>query len=78
MGLELACWREFSKLVTHHVFSDVNGNMSFPIVNAEGVTNELRRNGASARPGLDDSLLTRSFHHLNLLQELRVNVDTFF
>ena len=30
MAFEVTCRREFSQLVTNHIFSDINGNKLFP------------------------------------------------
>ena len=78
MGFELAGGGELTELMTNHVFRHVNLDMSFSVMDSERMADKVRRNGAPAGPGLNDLLLTGSFHHLYLLQNFWVNVDSFF
>ena len=78
MGLELAGGNKLPELVADHVLGDEDGNMSLPIVDAEGASHKFRGDGAISRPGPDDLLLTGSLHLFHFLEKLGVDVDSFF
>lgn len=59
VSYELAGEREFSELVSDHIFCNEYRKMCFSIVYTEGVSNEIRDDGAIACPCLDDGLLSR-------------------
>ena len=54
MRLESSREREFTELVSYHIFSDKDRNMLLPIVNTECMSDKFWSNRAGARPCLDD------------------------
>src|SRR5271165_3407879 len=51
---ESAGWREFTELVADHVLVHLHRQEFVPVVDPEGQADELRQNGRTARPDLDD------------------------
>ena len=47
-------WRKLSKLVPHHVFTDIHWQKLLPVVNGYRVPNHLRNDGRPTRPTLND------------------------
>lgn len=76
MSGELAREGKFPELVSDHIFSDEDRKVCFSIVYAEGVSDELRNDGAVAGPSLDDGLLAGSGKLLNLGEETCVDVGS--
>ncbi len=72
-----AGWRELAKLVTDHVFGDIHGNVLLAVVDTERQTNELRQNGRTTRPDLDDLDCDRGRDFFGLLQDVSVYEGTF-
>jgi hypothetical protein len=69
---------EFAKLVSDHIFSDIDRNKGAAIVDRNSVFNEFREDSRTSRPGLDDLFLTGLILILNSLEELGIAVRTFF
>src|SRR6185436_12709185 len=69
--------REFTKLVSHHLFRDVHGRELFAVMHCEGEAHEFGRDVAVARPRFDDLLLALLDHFHNLREESRINVRAF-
>src|SRR5256885_498153 len=66
---------EFSELVADHVLGDVDGDELVPVVHREGVADEVGRDRAAPRPGLEHLLLVplvegANLHHQRLLDEI--------
>ena len=59
--------RELAELVAHHVLRDVDRDELVAVVHGERVADELRRDRAAARPGLEHVLLAAAVHRLDLL-----------
>src|SRR5262245_967114 len=66
--------RELAELVTHHVLDHVQADELPAVVDQEGVADELRHDGAVARPGLDRLLGPRAALLLDLLQQTFIDV----
>ena len=64
--------------MTDHVFSDINRDELFAVMNGKSVTNEFWYDHRSTTPSLDHSLPTRLVHFLNPAQELEVDKGPFF
>src|SRR5262249_9567390 len=64
VSVELACWRELAKLVTDHIFGDIDGDVLLAVVDANGQTHHLRNHRRGARPRLDHALITAPGHAL--------------
>lgn len=64
--------------MAHHVLRDVNGNMSAPVVNRDGVSYHLWKDGARSTPGANHFLFTNLVQFLNLLKQLWVDEWPFF
>ena len=69
--------REFSELVTDHVFGDEHGDELIPVMYGNRMTDEVRADHRGASPSLDDGLLARFIHRQDLLLELEVDIWTF-
>jgi len=70
--------REFAQFMADHVFGDKHGVEDFAVVHQERVPNEIRRNGRTARPGLDRLFRTRVVQLLDLLDQMKVGEWSFF
>jgi len=77
MPTERSGGRKFTQFVTYHVFSNVDRDMSPPIVHRDGVTDHLREDGACATPGPNDLLVPALIHVLHALEQLRLYVGAF-
>jgi hypothetical protein len=73
---ELAREGEFPELVSDHVFGDEDRKVRLSIVYAEGVSDELRNDGAVAGPSLDDGLLAGSVELFDFGEEAIVDVGS--
>ena len=69
---------ELAKLVPHHFFAYVDGKELPSIVNCKGVAHKLRGNGARPSPGFNGSFIAAFVHLLNFLEQLGVDVRSFF
>ena len=54
MAVKSACWRELTKLVANHVFSNEHGDEFLAVVNRESEAYHIGNNSRSPRPGLDN------------------------
>lgn len=75
---ESASERKFAEFVSDHVFRYENGNVILAIVDAEGVTYELRGDSRTSRPGLDDGFFARLVENHDFSRELLVDEWSFF
>src|SRR5688500_17327520 len=71
--LERARRRELAELVAHHVLGHVDRDELLAVVHGHRVADHLGHHRRAARPGLDDLLLVRAVHRLELLEERRVD-----
>ena len=69
--------RKLTELVTDHVFIDIHRNVLTAVVHGDGQTDELRKNGRTARPGLDRTLVAAGLSGFNLLEQGTVNKRPF-
>src|SRR5688572_24527316 len=74
---ELARQCELAELVPDHVLGDVHGNELPSVVHGQRMADELRRDGRTARPGLEDLLLARAVQLPDALHELVIEVRAF-
>src|SRR5262249_51788842 len=77
VALENPRRRKLAELVADHVLRHVNGNELLAVVHGQRVPHHLRNDRRPARPRLDDLLLRAAIHHLDLLEERRVDEGTF-
>ena len=63
MAFECSCRGKLAKLVTNHVFSNINRNELVSIMNCNSVAYEVWRDHAGAGPGLYDLLLLATIIH---------------
>jgi len=56
MAFEGAGRSEFAQLVSNHLFRHIHRNKFFAVVHGDGVTDEVRHNRRTPRPGLDHFL----------------------
>lgn len=68
--------REFTELVTYHVFGNENWSMDLSIVNSEGVSNEFWNDRTVASPSLDNGLLAALGELVGLFDELIIHIRT--
>src|SRR5262245_12428491 len=73
MALENAGMREFAQLVPHHVFSDIDGHMLLAVVHGNRKSHEIRKDGRTARPGLDWTLVVRLLRRFHLLYQMVID-----
>src|SRR5688572_23124377 len=69
MALEGARGGELAELVPDHVLGEVHRDELVAVVHGQRVSDELRRDGRGARPGLEDPPLVALVHLPDLLQE---------
>ena len=78
MAFECSCRGKLAKLVTNHVFSNINRNELVSIMNCDSVAYEVRGDHAGAGPGLYDLLLLATIiHSKNSLFQGFLDVWTF-
>ncbi len=65
---------ELAQLVSYHVLCNVDRNMAPAIMDCDRMTDHLRKDCRSARPGLNHLFLTGAIHRFNFLQQLRLYV----
>ena len=63
--------------MTDPIFSDIDRNERMTVVDGKSVSDEIREDGGTARPGLDDIYLAGFILLLNLLEELRIAIRSF-
>ena len=73
VALEEPRRRELAELVADHVLGDVDRDELLPVVHGERVPDHLGHHRRAPRPGLDDLLLGPAVHHLDLLEQVRVD-----
>src|SRR4051812_10052988 len=73
MELERAGGGELAQLVTDHRLGDVDGHVLATVVDGDGVADHLRDDRRSARPRLDDALLTLLVERVDLLEQMVVD-----
>ena len=61
MTAESAGKSKFAKLMTYHVFSDIDRNKLVAVMHGESVADEIGRDHGSTAPCLDDRLLAGFF-----------------
>jgi hypothetical protein len=64
---------ELSQLVADHIFRDVNGKKLPAIMDGQGVSDHLRHNHGSTRPGFKNFLLPAAIHLLDSAEQAGVN-----
>ena len=69
---------EFTELVPDHVLGAIHLGESTTVVNLEGHADEFRNDGAVTRPRADRAAVATLGLHLNLAEELFVDVWTLF
>ena len=69
---------ELTELVPDHVFGAKDVDEMPAVVDLEGMTDELRDDGARASPGLDGDAPVLVAQSLNLAKQLLVNIRAFF
>jgi len=69
-------WCELSEFVTDHVLSYKNRNVLTPVVNREGVPDEVGDDRRSAAPSFDQPLFVLCVQIIDLLDEVIVNEVT--
>src|SRR5579864_4973622 len=78
VSLEDAGRRELAELVTDHVLNDEQSHELPPVVDEEGVADELGHDGAITRPGLDRLPGTAPLLPVDLGEQAFVDVRAFF
>ena len=76
MATEVTRGSEFSEFVAYHVFGYINRDKLVSVMHGNRLTNEIRRNHACARPGLDDRLVALGSGD-NLSLEFRIDIRSF-
>src|SRR5438309_5861018 len=74
VAAEQARMRELAELVPHHVLRHVDRNELVAVVHGERVPDEVGRNGAAPRPGLEDLLLILVVQGRELLEQRRLHI----
>jgi len=76
--LEGARGRKFTELVADHVFRHEDGNKGLAVMNHKGVTDEVRRDGRTARPSLNGFFRTSLDNLVDFFEEPEIHEGTFF
>ena len=76
MAVEDAGGREFAEFVADHVLGHQHGNEFLAVIDAKGQTDELREDGLTARPCLDDLVAPGGARLLRLLHQKDVDERT--
>lgn len=59
------------------ILSDIDRDKGTAVVDGKSMSDEIREDGGTAGPSLDDVLLTGFILLLNLLEELRIAIRSF-
>ena len=79
VSLERARRGKLAQLVAHHVFRNINRQVSFAVVHAKRQANHVRRNRRTPRPGLDHRRpVAARAHALDSLLNAVVNERSLF
>ena len=78
VSFEDAGRRKLAELVADHVFSDVNRDKGFAVVDVERVTDKIGRNGRPTRPRLNWLVSARLDGLLDFFEKVEVNEEAFF
>lgn len=78
MPTEGSGWRKLSQLMPDHILTNVNRDKLLPVMDRQRMPDKFWKDNGPPRPGLDDLLLPSFIHRLDLLEELRIYVRTFF
>ena len=73
MLLKHARGRKFTELMANHVLGNENGIKSPPVMHQKRVTNKIRRDHRTSRPGFDRFLDARAVHLVDLLQKMQLD-----
>src|SRR5690606_31660294 len=73
MAGEAARRRKLAKLVTDHFLVDRDGHELLPVIDTESEADEVRQDGAAARPSLDRRAATSFLCFLRLLEQVQVD-----
>jgi hypothetical protein len=76
--LEQTGQRELAETMANHVFSHIDGDEVFAVVNEEGVADEVRSDHRGTGPGLDGAFLLGVVELVHLVEEGLLNEGTFF
>jgi len=71
-------WSELAELVTDHVFRHIDGNEGLAIMDFQIETDEIRGDRRATGPGLDRFTAVGLLGHHNLVEDMRVDEETFF
>src|SRR5271165_4595905 len=77
MAVERARRRELAELVADHLLRHEHGNVLVAVVDAEGQADELRQDGRTPAPDLDDVGAARTARSVGLPQEIAVDERPF-
>ena len=70
-------WREFSKFVSNHVFSNVYGQKRFAVVYTKVETDKVWSDRGATGPGLDGFAVAGCLSLLNFFPETGINKEAF-
>ena len=70
-------WRKFPELMTHHVFRNEDRNKLSSVVDADCISDHLRRYCRTARPGLNYPFLPGFRHRRYFLRQMRIDERSF-
>ena len=72
MATKVPRYGKFTKFMPYHIFREKNRNMASAIMNCNGMTHHLRKNGGWAGPGFDNRFLARPIQYVNLSHKVYV------
>jgi hypothetical protein len=70
--------RKFTKLMTNHIFCDINRDKFFPVMHGKRMSNKIRHYRRTPGPRFQHLLLPVHIHVLDFFKQLLVNVRSFF
>ena len=75
---EGASWCKLAKFVSHHIFSDEDGDVFFSVINGKRLFDKGWIDGLTTRPSLDDFFFARLLDGFDLLEKVFVDERSFF
>src|SRR5690242_11566843 len=78
VAFEGARGRKLAELVANHVLGHIHRDKLAAIVNRNGVADEVRVNGGTARPGTENLFVVGLVHDGDLAHQVVVDEGTFF
>lgn len=76
--MEGPSYSKLAHFVSHHVFADIDGDKLLAVMDGKSQPDEVREDGRTAGPGLDDLAILGRASSLDLLLKVSITERAFF